>query len=170
MTTLSYPSFVDKQAGVVTMPPLRTLMPPMRYRVADGSIEAREPISADYVDLAARMGQRVPGRRQAMVRTLMSGEALIDYAQIYVYAENRPDLPEWHECFAGQADGLCGAAAPGFLFLVIGLRTGDVGFVVELHDETPPLDDGWEEIVEVSFRPAGRTALVALGRGVVITA
>jgi hypothetical protein len=103
------------------------------------------------------------GPEGGMVRTLMSGEALIDYAQIYVYADNRPDLPEGHECFAGQVNGLCGAAAPGFLFLVTGLRTGDVGFVVELHDESPPLDDGWEEIVEVSFRPAARTALVAWG-------
>ncbi|SCF18025.1 hypothetical protein GA0074695_4059 [Micromonospora viridifaciens] len=97
------------------------------------------------------------------MRTLMSGEALIDYAQIYVYDENRPDLPEMHECFAGQANGLCGAAVPGFLFLVTGLRTGEVAFVVELHDESPPLDDGWEEIVEASFRPAGRAALVAWG-------
>jgi len=42
---------------------------------------------------------------------------------------------------------------PGFLFLVTGLHYGPVGFTVELHDEEPPLDDVWEDVVEVSFRP-----------------
>jgi hypothetical protein len=56
-----------------------------------------------------------------------------------------------------------GAAVPGFLFLITGLRTGEVGFVVESHDESPPFDNSWEEIVEVSFRPSGRAALVAWG-------
>ncbi|WNV84686.1 hypothetical protein [Umezawaea sp. Da 62-37] len=81
----------------------------------------------------------------------MSGEALVDYAQIYVHDPDRPDLPTMDECFAGQANGPCGAAVPDFLFLVTGLRTGEVGFVVEWHDEHPPLDNRWEEIVEVSL-------------------
>ena len=51
----------------------------------------------------------------------------------------------------------------GFLFLVTGLRTGEVGSVVELLGESAPLDDGWVDIVGVSFRAAGRAALVAWG-------
>lgn len=39
------------------------------------------------------------------------------------------------------------------LYLITGLHTGDVGFVVESHSEPPPVDEDWEEIVEVSFTP-----------------
>ncbi|MFD1276737.1 hypothetical protein ACFQ51_48190 [Streptomyces kaempferi] len=31
---------------------------------------------------------------------------------------------------------------------------GNVGFTVEVHDQAPPLDAVWEDVVEVSFRPA----------------
>jgi hypothetical protein len=64
------------------------------------------------------------------------------------------------DTFRGQSNGLCGAVCPGSLFLVTGLHTGDVGLRVELHEQEPPLDDGDEEIVEVSFRPA--SAVVAI--------
>jgi len=37
--------------------------------------------------------------------------------------------------------------------LLTGLRVGGVGFTVELHDSRPALDETWEEIVEVPFRP-----------------
>jgi hypothetical protein len=43
---------------------------------------------------------------------------------------------------------------------VTGLHTGHVGFAVQLHEGAPPVDDGWEEIVEVSFAP--RSARVEL--------
>ncbi|RSM54880.1 hypothetical protein DMB66_36600 [Actinoplanes sp. ATCC 53533] len=52
----------------------------------------------------------------------------------------------------GQVNGLCGAAVRGFLCLVTGLHTGYVRFTAELHPAEPPLGDGWEEAVEVSFR------------------
>ncbi|UQU68268.1 hypothetical protein COUCH_19135 [Couchioplanes caeruleus] len=52
----------------------------------------------------------------------------------------------------GQVNGLCGAAARGFLTLVTGLHTGYVSLRVELHTGRPPLGDEWEEAVEVSFR------------------
>jgi hypothetical protein len=35
--------------------------------------------------------------------------------------------------------------------LITGLHTGQVGFTVDVLDAAPPLDDAWEEIVEVSF-------------------
>ncbi|MFB8137353.1 hypothetical protein [Streptomyces mirabilis] len=34
-----------------------------------------------------------------------------------------------------------------------GLHIGGVGFTAELHDSRPVLDETWEEIVEVPFRP-----------------
>lgn len=94
------------------------------------------------------------------MRTLFTGEVHVHYGQVYV--ESGDELvSELPESFTGQANGLCGAAQPGSLFLITGLHTGDVGFAVELHDGEPPVDDSWEEIVEASFRPtASRVSLV----------
>ena len=94
-----------------------------------------------------------------MVRTFVDGEVHVHYGQIYV--ESDEDFPDLGESFAGQSNGLCGAAIPGALFLITGLHTGNVRFRAELHHGPPPLDDAWEEVVEVSFTPRSpRTALV----------
>jgi catechol 2,3-dioxygenase-like lactoylglutathione lyase family enzyme len=85
------------------------------------------------------------------VRTLLAGETWVHYSQIYVQSEDEPPRPE--RAFAGQANGLCGAAIPGALFLVTGLHTGRVGFTVEVHDDAPPLEPAWEEVVEADFAP-----------------
>ncbi|GAB3156758.1 hypothetical protein GCM10027290_55270 [Micromonospora sonneratiae] len=87
------------------------------------------------------------------MRTLFSGERHVHYSQIYVKSGATPGEGGLRAAFAGQTNGICGAAVPGSLFLITGLHTGRVGFTIELHDETPPLDDAWEEIVEVSFMP-----------------
>ncbi|WP_329004952.1 hypothetical protein OHA18_16360 [Kribbella sp. NBC_00709] len=93
-----------------------------------------------------------------MQRTLMSGPAWVAYAQIYVEsANNSADL---HECFAGQRNGLCGAAVPGTLFLVTGMHTGEVEFAVELHDTMPSVEHSAEDVVEASYRPIGATVLM----------
>lgn len=89
----------------------------------------------------------------------MSGAAWVDYGQLYVHGED--DSFELDECFGGQVNGLCGAAVPGVLFLVVGLQSGEVGFTVELHAEAPPVGGEWEEVIEVSYRPAGPVDLVA---------
>ncbi|MGV9454842.1 hypothetical protein [Streptomyces sp. NPDC003635] len=88
-----------------------------------------------------------------MVRRPVEGEVHVHYGQIYV--ESDPDCcgTDLGDSFAGQRAGLCGAAVPGALFLLTGLHTGHVGFTVEVHDEEPPLDPAWEDVVEVSFRP-----------------
>jgi len=93
-----------------------------------------------------------------MVQTFVRGEVHVHYGQIYV--ESGADHPDLTECFAGQANGLCGAASPGTLYLHTGLHTGNVGFTVEAHESPPALDDAWEEVVEVSFTP--HSASVAL--------
>ncbi|MGW6790744.1 hypothetical protein [Streptomyces chartreusis] len=95
------------------------------------------------------------------MRRPVDGEVHVHYGQIYV--ESDPDSfgPGLAEAFAGQSAGLCGAAIPGALWLSTGLHTGSVGFSVEVHDQAPPLDAAWDDVVEVSFRPvSSRSALV----------
>lgn len=89
------------------------------------------------------------------MKILFDGEVYVHYGQLYV--ESGWEIPEdpVGAAFAGQENGLCGAAWPGFLFMVTGLHTGHVGFTVELRDTAPPVDDFWEDIAEVSFRPTG---------------
>ncbi|WP_345590083.1 hypothetical protein [Streptomyces marokkonensis] len=90
------------------------------------------------------------------MRTVYSGELHVSYGQFYVDSRSRRDGddPGPSSACAGQTNGLCGAAVPGHLFLVTGLHTGRVGLTVEVHGAPPPLDDGWEDVVEASFRPA----------------
>ncbi|WP_328491752.1 hypothetical protein OHS59_02675 [Streptomyces sp. NBC_00414] len=87
------------------------------------------------------------------MRRPVEGEVYVHYSQIYV--ESDPDSfgPDLTEAFAGQTAGLCGAAIPGALWLSTGLHTGRVGFAVEVHDDAPPVDPVWEDVVEVSFHP-----------------
>jgi hypothetical protein len=92
------------------------------------------------------------------MRTVLSTDVWVHYWQIYVVSGD--DHPDREASFAGQRNGLCGAAMPGYLFLITGLHTGEVGFTVEVHDEAPPLDESWQEIVEASFRPEGETFLL----------
>ncbi|MEW1872620.1 hypothetical protein AB0420_31775 [Streptomyces caelestis] len=95
------------------------------------------------------------------MRRPVTGEVHVHYHQIYVESDPDSATSGLSEAFAGQSGGLCGAAVPGALWLRTGLHTGDVGFVVEVHDEAPALDPVWEDVVEVSFRPLSeRTRLV----------
>jgi hypothetical protein len=86
------------------------------------------------------------------MRVLFSDELYVHYGQAYVTSSDDFDF-DLHACFVGQVNGLCGGASPGALYLITGLHTGHVGFAVEVHDAPPPVDEGWEEIVEVSFTP-----------------
>ncbi|GAA3988585.1 hypothetical protein GCM10022247_03870 [Allokutzneria multivorans] len=91
------------------------------------------------------------------MRTVFEGKMPVHYGQFYVEAGG--GTPGMEECFAGQRNGLCGAAVPGHLFFVTGLHTGDVGLTVELHEQPPPLDETWEDIVEASFHPRAKAML-----------
>jgi len=95
------------------------------------------------------------------VRTVMSEDVWVHYGQFYVHSTD--DWPDLGECFAGQRNGLCGGAMPGHLFLITGSHTGYVGLTVELHEQAPALDETWEEIVEVSFRPLGDSQILGWG-------
>lgn len=53
--------------------------------------------------------------------------------------------------FAGQVNGLVGAADPEGVYLHFGRRSGGSALTIELADDEPPLArDAWEDIVEVS--------------------
>ncbi|WP_432885700.1 hypothetical protein ACQPYH_01985 [Kribbella sp. CA-245084] len=97
----------------------------------------------------------------SLVRTTMSEPAWVAYAQIYV--ESGEEYADLGECFAGQRNGLCGAAVPGKLFLITGLHTGRVGFTVELHDTMPSVEYDAEDVVEAPYRPIGDAKLVTWG-------
>jgi hypothetical protein len=82
----------------------------------------------------------------------LDSEVHIAYRQLYVNGADAVwSMPD---SFAGQANGLCGAAVAGELFLMTGIHTGFVPFVVEIHEHLPEVADEWQDIVEVSFRPA----------------
>ena len=88
------------------------------------------------------------------MKVLFSGEIEVDYGQIFVESRSDGDPLDLWDAFTGQEGvGLCGGGRDGTLVLLTGLHNGGVGFTAELHDSTPTLDDTWEDIVEVPFRP-----------------
>lgn len=100
------------------------------------------------------------------VRTLFRGDVRVCYSQWYVVSDPdrwESDVP--YDPRSGQTSGLCGAAVPGHLFLTTGLHTGPVGCTVELHESEPELDESWEEIAEVSFRPTHHEVALELWGG-----
>lgn len=99
------------------------------------------------------------------MQVLFTGGLDVHYGQVYVQSGVEPPQADLRDAFAGQVNGLCGAATPGWLFMVTGLHTGHVGFTVELHDTAPPIDDFWDEIVEVSFRPTAEPVLLVQWAG-----
>ena len=92
---------------------------------------------------------------------LFDGSLDVDYGFALLYSVYDGIGPDLTSAIAGQQNGLCGAASPRVLVMAIGLRTGSVPFRVELHATAPPLPEGWEDIVEVSFTPSDRALLLA---------
>ncbi|MEU2304392.1 hypothetical protein [Streptomyces misionensis] len=99
------------------------------------------------------------------MRRPVTGEVHVHYGQMYVESDPGIVRSDLHAAFAGQCGGLCGAAVPGALWLTTGLHTGDVGLDVEVHDEAPPVDPSWEDVVEVSFRPVSQRTRLVLWAG-----
>ncbi|MFL9654417.1 hypothetical protein ACJ7VE_11935 [Streptomyces sp. PB17] len=88
------------------------------------------------------------------------------HGRFHVDSRREPRGPAPSEACAGQANGLCGAAVPGCLFLCTGLSSGRAALTVEVHGAAPPLEDRWEDVVEASFRPlTASTAVLPCGQG-----
>ncbi|GAA2262472.1 hypothetical protein GCM10010232_62610 [Streptomyces amakusaensis] len=103
------------------------------------------------------------------MRTLFKGEFSVACGQMYIDSRTSPDDSDTglHECFMGQRAGLCGAAVPGYLFLLTGMHTGSVPLTVELHETEPPLDfDGSQDVVETPFQAASDGTLLIEWGGV----
>ena len=83
-------------------------------------------------------------------REVFADKVFAQYGQAYVQAANA-DFSAAHS--KGQANGLCGAAIPGQLFLVFGTHTGHVHLSIRICSDEPTLSEEWEEVVEVPFSP-----------------
>ena len=89
---------------------------------------------------------------------VFDGRLHVHYGQAYVFSGDAGDTSDLDQCFRGQSNGLLGAGQPGMLFFLTGLHTGLVELTIDVVEHEPPLDDGWEEVVEVSFAPADADA------------
>jgi hypothetical protein len=94
------------------------------------------------------------------VPILFHHEVFVSYAQFYVDSRGDDILADMTGARAGQTNGLCGAAIPGLLYLTTGLHTGTIEVTIEAFHERPPVGEEWEEVVEVSFRPASERVSV----------
>lgn len=84
------------------------------------------------------------------VKRLFAGKVNVHYSAMY-FQGAADSMHGMKECFEGQMNGLCGARMRDLLFLRTGLHTGCVNVTVDFWDREPPLEDSWEEAVEVSF-------------------
>ncbi|MEU3081826.1 hypothetical protein ABZ697_15895 [Streptomyces albidoflavus] len=100
------------------------------------------------------------------VRVALDRRVHVEFCQLSVESDPETIGVDRDDAFAGQQAGLCGPAVPGALWLATGLHTGYVGFRVEVHDEEPPLDPGWDEAVEVPFHPRSPSTVLAEAGGV----
>ncbi|MFI5691854.1 hypothetical protein ACIA58_08445 [Kribbella sp. NPDC051586] len=96
-----------------------------------------------------------------MTRVVTDGPFWLEYGQIYVVGPD--ESCSLQESFAGQRNGLCGAAVPGRLFLRTGLHTGKVELRVEVHDRMPSVEYDAEDVVEASYLPPSGVLLTSLG-------
>ena len=87
------------------------------------------------------------------VAIVFDQEIHVHYGQFYVESGSGWAADPLNESLGGQANGLCGAAVPGQLFLITGLHTGPTRVTVEVLDAPAPIGDEWEDVVEASFRP-----------------
>ena len=96
-----------------------------------------------------------------MTRVLFDGVVHTDYGQLdLLWGQGvgfDGDLDRW---FAGQVNGLVGAAPGDGLYLNLARRSGGSPVRITLEDDAPgPADDPWEDVVEVSVTvPPGSDA------------
>ncbi|MCG7288124.1 hypothetical protein MHY85_19385 [Cellulomonas sp. ACRRI] len=104
-------------------------------------------------------------RRADGTRVLLDAEVHVHYGFLDLLPFGA-DATEGGLAYAGQANGMCGARRPGALSMRTGTHTGPVPVRVEAHPARPEVPDGWQDVVEVPFVPAGsRYALTAFDSG-----
>src|SRR5215469_18472082 len=91
-------------------------------------------------DLRYSLGSWLPNELAWVTLLLMpivfDQEIHVHYGQFYVQ-DQTPFETEMNESFGAQANGLCGAAVPGLLFLITGLHTGQTRVTIEVLDARP---------------------------------
>ena len=89
---------------------------------------------------------------------MFRGGIWLSYGQMYLESSGLSfeDSGDLDLAFAGQVNGLCGAAVTGRLWLITGMHTGTVPCTVELHDVPPQVGAQWDDVVEASYQPAER--------------
>lgn len=89
------------------------------------------------------------------VEHAFEGRVQMAYGQMYVDGSAGEPSTDLSEAFAGQVNGLCGAAEAHHLFLITGRHTGTIDLTVDILDAPPQMDETWEDIVEASFEATG---------------
>ncbi len=92
------------------------------------------------------------------MEAVFDGTFPVHYGQAYILSRPTDVNSDLDEAFVGQHNGLLGASVPGQLWLTTGLHTGRVRLRIFKAEAEPRLDDGWQEIVEVSFAPTSSAA------------
>jgi hypothetical protein len=92
---------------------------------------------------------------------LLERTVQIAYGQIYVESGLESGSGNLEACLRGQVNGLCGAAVPGSLILICGTHTGEVGFTVRRWSGEPAVEDGWDDVVEASWKPRSGNVVLA---------
>jgi hypothetical protein len=88
---------------------------------------------------------------------VFEGTVEVEYGAAWVVSAETDTPAVINETFAGQSNGLLGAAVPGFLMLATVRSGGDVPIGVTIESAEPQLDEAWEECVEATFIPQGPT-------------
>lgn len=95
---------------------------------------------------------------------IFDGRLYVHYGQAYVVS-NAQQILELPGALRGQTNGICGAATPNGLLLFTGLHTGCVHLSIDVLDTPAPLDQRWEEIVEVPFTLNSAEAILSNWNG-----
>lgn len=87
-----------------------------------------------------------------MARVLFDDVVYTDYGILdLMWAADGYWDGDYDRFFAGQDNGLVGAADPKGIYLCLARMSGGSQVTIRLHDAEPPVDtEGWEDVVEVS--------------------
>lgn len=86
-----------------------------------------------------------------VIRVLLDEVIQTDYGQFdVVWSEGLGFDGDFDRFFAGQVNGLVGAASGEGVYLNLARRSGGSSMRIVLLDAAPPLDEAYEDVVEVS--------------------